>query len=481
VDVKAMVDIAAAGDTVVIPAGNVPWGQTLNVTKPITLIGQTTVSYTNETANDQTIILDEVAPRAALIHADVNAGDMNVEPTAPLLVIKGITFRGSPNATTSSPNGVLQLSGKCPAVRVTNCHFDGLHSIGLYTFGWLYGVMDNCLSTQVHAGVTHTMGMHSYTGADHGNGSWAEDPHWGSYKFFFTENCVIKNLSKVGGSMDAKRGARYVVRYSKIYDCQFLQTHGTEGDPDRGCRAIEYYNNICNRSTGGPGSPGGLRSGSVLFHDNNYTGISLGTAHLSLVAYRTIVNFQPWGLAGGANGWDENDVHGVYASGNTLTASVVGSGSASFDVQGDQSAYNSGGYSVRNTRTGLGSFIQSASYSAPTNQTHIVCGYNTAWPTAEVAFLQGDPWQIARVHRVLDQTGTGTTNLISSSSPPTPLAGAKSEISYAWNNKQSNGSSVTIQSGAPVNPTFVEGRDYINAAPPFVYKPYAYPHPLTLN
>ena len=37
---------------------------------------------------------------------------------------------------------------------------------------------------------------------------------------------------------------------------------------------------------------------------------------------------------------------------------------------------------------------------------------------------------------------------------------------------------VTIHSGAPVNPTFVEGRDYFNSAPPFAYKPYTYPHPL---
>ena len=81
--------------------------------------------------------------------------------------------------------------------------------------------------------------------------------------------------------MDAKRGARYVVRYSKFYDCSFIQTHGTEGDRDRGCRAIEFYNNICTRSTGGPGSPGGLRSGNILFHDNQYKGVPLGNAFVS--------------------------------------------------------------------------------------------------------------------------------------------------------------------------------------------------------
>ena len=62
------------------------------------------------------------------------------------------------------------------------------------------------------------MGMANYNGQKYGDGSWTEDAHWGSYKFFFTENNVVHNLFKEGGNMDAKRGARYVVRYSKIYD-----------------------------------------------------------------------------------------------------------------------------------------------------------------------------------------------------------------------------------------------------------------------
>ena len=99
------------------------------------------------------------------------------------------------------------------------------------------------------------MGMASYNDHQYGDGSWTEDAHWGSYKFFFNENIVVHNLfKKLVGIMDAKRGARYVVRNSKFYDCPFFQSHGTEGDRDRGCRAIEFYNNICNRSTGGPGT-----------------------------------------------------------------------------------------------------------------------------------------------------------------------------------------------------------------------------------
>jgi hypothetical protein len=481
-DVSAAVASATKGDTVIVPAGTASWTKTLVINKPITLIGQTTVSYTNETANDRTIILDNVSrsskPPAPIIHTIVISGDMAVEPTAPLLQIKGFTFRGSPNTPKGAPNGAIMLAGTCPAVRISNCHFDRLYQSSMYTFGWIYGVMDNCLHTIAHPAFSGTMGMPTYNGQRYGDGSWTEDAHWGSYKFFFTENNVVHNLLKKNdGNMDAKRGARYVARYNKLYDCSFIQTHGTEGNRDRGCRAIEFYNNICKRSTGGPGQPGGLRSGNILFHDNKYTGVALVNPWVAAWAARMGTAFQPWGLADGANPWDQNDPRGLYASGTAFTASVVGEdkGSTSFYVAGNLSIYNTGGYSIQNTRTGLGGIIWSAVYNSTANKTLMTCDYSIAWTTSKVKFNIGDPFQICRVVRVLDQTGLGKGTLCST---PKSLNGAVNEASYAWNNTQANGPKVTIHSGAPVNPTFVAGRDYFNSAPLFVYKPYTYPHPL---
>jgi hypothetical protein len=371
------------------------------------------------------------------------------------------------------------LSGTCPAVRISNCHFDRLYQISVYTFGWIYGVMDNCLHTIAHRDTAGVMGMPTYNGQQYGDGSWTEDAHWGSYKFFFTENNVVHNLTlQDGTNMDAKRGARYVVRYSKLYDCSFIQNHGTEGDRDRGCRAIEFYNNICNRSsTKAPGSPGGLRSGNLLFHDNKYTGVPLANAWINVWAVRMGTAFQPWRLASGDNPWDQNDPRGVYASGTTFTASVVSEdkNSTSFYVAGNLKAYNTGGYSIQNTRTGLGGIIRSAVYNSSTNKTLITCDYSVAWVTSKVTFNVGDPFQICRVLRVLDQTGLGQGTLCST---PKPLNGAVNEGSYAWNNTQANGPKVTIHSEPAVKPTFVEGRDYFNFAPPFPYAPYTYPHPL---
>ena len=483
-DVSEAVASAAKGDTVIVPAGTVSWTKTLVINKPITLIGQTTVNYTNETANDQTIILDDVSrsvsPAAPIIHAIVTSGNMAVEPTAPLLQIKGFTFRVSLNTTTGAPNGAIMLAGTCPAVRISNCHFDRLYQSSIYTFGWIYGVMDNCLHTFTQRVLLGTMGMPTYNGYQYGDGSWAEAAHWGSYKFFFVENNVVHNVVKAGGNMDAKRGARYVLRNSKFYDCSVIQTHGTEGDRDRGCRAIEFYNNICNRSTGGPGTPGGLRSGNLLFHDNKYTGVALGNPWVGAWVARLGTAFTPWLLASGANPWDQNDPHGLYASGTAVTASVVSeTGKTSFKVAGNLSAYNTGYYTIQNTRTGLGGIIRGAVYNSTSNQTLITCEYSIAWATSKVTFNIGDPFRICRVLRVLDQTGLGAGKLLSGTAPTaTPLNGAVNEGSYAWNNTQANGTKVAIHSGAPANPTFVEGRDYFNFAPPFAYTPYTYPHPL---
>src|SRR4029077_6861823 len=141
-DVSEAITSAGTGGTVIIPAGTVSWSKTLVINKPITLIGKTTVDYTNEMANDQTIILDDVSrslsnPPAPIIHVMVTAGDMTVEPTVPLVQIKGFTFRGSTNTPKGAPNSAVMLSGTCPAVRISNCHFDSLYQSSIYTFGWI--------------------------------------------------------------------------------------------------------------------------------------------------------------------------------------------------------------------------------------------------------------------------------------------------------------------------------------------------------
>src|SRR6476659_5103366 len=66
-DVSAAVKQAADGDTVEVPVGTAVWSQELKITKGITLAGKTTTrgaGTKNATANDQTIIIVDDAPKS---------------------------------------------------------------------------------------------------------------------------------------------------------------------------------------------------------------------------------------------------------------------------------------------------------------------------------------------------------------------------------------------------------------------------------
>ena len=89
--------------------------------------------------------------------------------------------------------------------------------------------------------------------------------------------------------------------------------------------------------------------------------------------------FRPWKLADGANPWDQNDPHGLYASGTAATASVVDSetkGGTSFYVNRKFEGIQYGRILIQNTRTGLGGIIHSAAYNSIANKTLIACDYS---------------------------------------------------------------------------------------------------------
>src|SRR6187200_3347554 len=77
------------GDTITLPAGTFIWTTRVNLTKGITISGQTTITgagTANCTANDQTIIIDEVSRTGgALLRASIPAGKS--------FRLTGVTFR----------------------------------------------------------------------------------------------------------------------------------------------------------------------------------------------------------------------------------------------------------------------------------------------------------------------------------------------------------------------------------------------------
>src|SRR5437773_4644018 len=106
-NVQALVNAARDGDTITLPVGTFSWTQHLNITKGITLQGQTTVEgagTANPVTNDLTIVLDNV-PRGENFYVM----DVSLTP-AHSFRMTGITFAaGSVTTVDSGVAGAIRI------------------------------------------------------------------------------------------------------------------------------------------------------------------------------------------------------------------------------------------------------------------------------------------------------------------------------------------------------------------------------------
>ena len=305
-DVASAVASASNGDTVVIPAGTASWTSRLEITKGITVIGQTTISgagTATPTVNDQTIILDNT-PRVNTTTSGILK--FTLTPTQSCR-LTGITLRNGSNNTDNS-NGVLSFesTGNTPnySMRVDHCHFDNVHDRAMQISGWCYGVADNNVINSDganqsiylhHAGIGGATNVWSDAG-------WADYPKFGTGDFFFIEtNTLTANgLSTTNGGIDSENSARWVARFNDFTNCR-PGWHGTEGSRARGTRAVEIYGNTLHWTLLMTASN---RSGPVIYHDNTYD----GTGMHSLTAHSNFVQFREMGASGVEGGnWESSD------------------------------------------------------------------------------------------------------------------------------------------------------------------------------
>src|SRR5438874_1108304 len=310
-DVSTAIGLAKDGDTVIVPAGTVAWSSTLVIGKGITLQGATTLTgpSSSPTVTDATIIQDNIA-RTSANYGGVTVVFHNLTPTQSAR-LTGFTFRAG-TATTVAYNGVVQLAGTCPSVRVDHCHFDRLHAGPCALFnGCLYGVMDHNRCDMQYTGPTARISHASWNSQPSGWGSWADYPYFGTKKFVFIEDNLINNLSKAPncGGVDGETGGRFVVRHNTFINGNIFY-HGTDtgagGVYKRGTRAVEIYNNTF-KATFPSVATGQNRGGSLLWHDNTYTGTYAGG--MTLKIYRTAEyegNLPLWAGADGLSLWDYN-------------------------------------------------------------------------------------------------------------------------------------------------------------------------------
>jgi len=469
--VQEAVNQAQDGDTVNIPAGTATWTSGINISKGITLHGQTTTrggGSADAATDDKTVIVDETVKAVAIIQ-------FNTEKP---YHVTGITFRGGTTPPNGSGHACLVLgngTGKLnPAVHADNIHFDNPQQRCVWQDGWMYGVIDNVVMHTSKNTQSFYMTMPTWNGEGYGNGSWADFPYFGSEKFMFIEDCSIIAANGAGGSLDNMNGGRWIVRHCYWKDAG-LSGHGTESGPQRGNRCDEWYDNIFD-FTRGDSNMGQRRSGNEIVHDNtwidrapsNNNGTSLG----GLMVYRMGYRAQLWDYAQGTNGWDTNDPQ-LYDSGTVIAVASPPPNTAK-----DQQLVTVPGktwtkdqwkdFSITNISSSKP--YQGIVINSNTEDTlYVKTNFASDVPQDQwVKFNAGDQYEIHKVVHALDSAGIGKGDLIRmvNGVPVNQVDGKEKsnphqmrEVTYTWNNVVAKTGYVLGQHGQYC---VVEGRDFFN-------------------
>src|SRR5215831_10262264 len=440
------------GDTITLPAGTFIWTAGVNLTKGITVRGQTTITgagTANCTANDQTIILDEKlrGGPGSLFKATIPAGGS--------FQLTGITFRhGSTHIV--GGDGAIRLSstGLVQSARIDHCHFDHLYwSDTIGVLDWIYGVEDHNLIECNGPSDSHAIWHNAWGGGDNGNGSWADFPYYGSEKFWFIEDNTVKGSGTLitSGGIDGNRGGRFVARHNYFLNAG-PAGHGTEGGPNRGQRCDQVYNNTFYWTISHAGR--NHRSGSTIWHDNTFLGRDPGNQdHTDMPYYRQLGlvsdDLSNWGFADGANGWDWNDSHGRYFSGTAASNTTISGATGTFRTGTTMTAHAYRGMQVRNDHVGSACYLHSA-YISDNSTTRITYYYGGPGRGAPLVFHTGNEFSIRKVLIALDQNGRGKGDLITDSSGPRDWPNQQQETCFSWNNKNTDtGQVYGIQTSIP--------------------------------
>jgi hypothetical protein len=454
-------NLAQDGDTITLPAGTFSWTTHVDITKAITIQGQTTLNSDTGICNDQTVLVDNI------VQAPGGTGFFHctASPNKPLR-ITGITLTGVGGRQETAYNGAIRLGGAGDQVRIDHIHNTGglRQSIFIALWGNIYGVADHIVEDNL-AGQNSQSQVQNGIEAN-GDVEFSQPAGYGGDRFFFFEDWYINNwghLFSTGGGFDGGHGAKFVLRHCHFYDVKIL-CHGTEGARNRGGRAQEIYNNDYHWSYFT--TMDGIRSGTLIAHDNTYDGIAprgygLQTCRMFHTGDGT------WGGATGRNAWDSNDPT-MYASGTATAVNTIPGNTVTITDSTKNWTVNQWvGYSVSNA-AGTVLYVQSNTSNSVTGPE---AGYGGPY------FSVGDTYQIRKVLAAIDQPCRGAGDLISGDSPPPAWPHQAIEPCYSWNNVFTP-TGAHINWSPEMNAPLLEGRDYFSNTAMPGYTPYTYPHPL---
>jgi hypothetical protein len=523
--VQALHNVAHDGDTITLPAGIFSWTARLNITKGITIQGQTTISgagTANPIINDGTIIIDNVSVLIVpYFLIKIDAGDS----ASKRIRITGLTFRRGTRPPRPASNGGIIVTSSVvnKGTRIDHIHWQDLDQFTFISpWGSAYGVADNNV---VELDDTREA-VRVENGGLHGNSTWAQPPLFGTDNFWFVEtNTFIR--PKDYAITDGDYGGKLVFRHNYVRNGH-VGGHGTEGAAVRGVRAVETYENTFEQDRGVTSQTS--RSGTYLVHDNTLIGPVPNSNFANCLNFRVSPAraFPIWGTADGTSIWDANDTDGrghfvegdqphLFASGAATANSVVNGPTATMtDTGRTWVPHQWKGFSIRNMtcskcnwKTSPPSDTESVASYIIDNDAHTITYmyYSGSDSSAHMIFATRDQYQIHRVLMVMDSCGRGRTDRIevdargnpyNTRTPNIPsFAHSQPEPLFSWNNVGPNNEvlGIGVRTDYPItkeNIDFFNLRNGISGVPSQVYNFYnatrngvqyrgnfPYPHPLT--
>src|SRR5206468_4065892 len=159
------------------------------------------------------------------------------------------------------------------------------------------------------------------------------------------DNTLVRRNNTLANSLvDSFYGGRWVARHNYMEN-MIPSGHGTESGAGRGQRANEFYDNTVNMTVAWSG--GGQRSGSSLWHDNNFIGLdSRNGSMCNLPNFRETParGIQVPGtftVADGTCPWDQNDTegNGTYVEGHPPFLFDSGSPTSGTTISGETGTF----------------------------------------------------------------------------------------------------------------------------------------------
>ena len=293
-DVQFAIDLAQDGDSVLVPAGNCSWFNSVTIhNKSISVIGPGKANIT----------ITLTGASAFILTAELNGTNASR--------ISGFTFDVT-NATFGIEL-ICEVGDGCSQNwRVDHNEFinnSGSSKEMIFGFGnpicFPYGLVDNNI---FHDGRMLIYGESYDTG---GNNRWAEPLDIGSEKSLYVEDNIFYTTAYSGGYVnwiDGNVGSRYVFRFNTAYNA-WTETHSIQGDDHRAQRLWEIYNNtmICN-DAGNCWMPMRMRGGTGVVFNNVTNGYNQDRIYLDNV--RSCFDYAPdWGMCDG-NSWIDGNAPG---------------------------------------------------------------------------------------------------------------------------------------------------------------------------